>query len=59
MLLMPEGVNMPKMTKSQAKRALLLIDSKASRLFLQNKGLNTQDYIAIDKIVQRALKRLK
>lgn len=50
---------MAKMTKTQAKRALEAIQSKASRLFLQDKGLTTQDYIAIDKIVQRALKRLK
>ena len=50
---------MPKMTKTQARRALQSIHSKASRLFLQEMGLNTADYIAIDKIVQRAVKRLK
>lgn len=47
------------MTKTQARRAIDSMIKKSSRLFLQDKGLTTQDYIALDKILQRALKRLK
>ena len=50
---------MPKPTKAQAKRMLNSINSKASRLFLHDMGLTTNDYIAIDKIMKRALNRLK
>ena len=50
---------MAKMTKAQAKRALDAIDKKSARLFLQDMGLTTQDYIAISKIAQRGFKRLK
>jgi len=52
-------IDMPKPTKGQAKRMLDAIDSKASRLFLHDMGLTTNDYIAIDKIIKKALKRLK
>lgn len=48
-----------KYTKAQAKRALKSIQSKAAKLFLEDKGVNNSDYVAIEKIVMKALNRLK
>ncbi len=52
---------MPKMTKTQASRMLSAMQSKAAKLFMDEKFaiLTTQDYIAIEKILVRAGKRLK
>ena len=48
---------MPKMTKTQAKRALDSIIQKRNRLFDAG-HLNVNDVVAIAKIVERARKRL-
>ena len=52
---------MAKLTKTQANRLLSDMQSKAAKLFLVERFscLTTQDYIAIDKILIRASKRLK
>ena len=56
---------MAKMTKTQKKNSLNSILSKARKLW-QNPGnyaigetLSTQDYMAIEKIVIKSLKKLK
>jgi len=51
---------MAKMTKAQAKRLLKAIDSKARASWADglHQTLTTNDYIAIEKIIKRALKRL-
>jgi hypothetical protein len=56
---------MPKMTKAQIRRSLKMIKSKSRKLFVvevpgdRNKVvLRTNDIVAIDKIVDAALKRL-
>jgi hypothetical protein len=56
---------MAKMTKTQMKRALGTIIGKAGRMspiaghFSQEHPLTTQDFLAIQKICDRAMKRLK
>jgi len=58
---MLEGVNMPKMTKTQIKRALYSIENKAYKIAL-NPGkscLPMKDALAIERIVHRALDKLK
>jgi len=50
------------MTAAQAKRMLKAIDSKAKRLWSDvrwGQGISTPDMIAIEKIVNKNLKRLK
>ena len=49
------------MTKTQAHRLLSDMQSKAAKLFLDDKFscLTTQDYIGIEKILVKASKRLK
>ena len=50
-----------KMTKSQVNRMLSAMQSKAAKLFMDEKFgvLTAADYIAIEKILVRAAKRLK
>ena len=48
-----------KMTKSQAIRAITAMQNKAGKLFLQGQGLDSKDYIALEKILNRAYARLK
>jgi len=50
---------MAKMTKSQTKKSIDAIIVKASKLFLHSDAFSTADYIAMDKILVKALKRLK
>ena len=57
---------MAKMTKSQVKRSLQTIKQKARKLFVVSMPgnrdavvLRTNDIVAIDKIVDAALKRMK
>lgn len=54
---------MAKMTKSQAIKAITRMQNSAGRLFLQTNpnftALTSQDYIALEKILNRAYKRLK
>jgi len=55
---------MAKMTKTQRKRALAAIVQKAQRLTLHSGGpdfqfrMSTQDFIAIEKICMKYLKKL-
>jgi len=56
---------MPKITKSQQKRLVEDIRKKAQKLFMMQKSdypakvLNVNDMIAIEKICDRVMKRIK
>jgi len=52
---------MAKMTKTQISRMLSSMQTKAGKLFMEEKYsvFTTQDYIAIEKILVKAAKRLK
>jgi len=55
---------MAKMTKAQAKRLLLAIDSKTKKIWLDwppstRVIMGTKDMVAIEKIIQKNLKRLE
>lgn len=55
---------MAKMTKSQAKKSIEAIIVKASKLFMRTEAsglkiFSVSDYIALDKILVKALKKLK
>ncbi len=56
---------MAKITKSQQKRLVEDIRKKAQKLFMMQRGdhppkvLNVNDMIAIEKICDKALKRIK
>ena len=56
-----DGVDMAKMTKTQIRRSLQAIKSKARKLFVIDDKvvLRTNDIVAIDKIIDAALKRMK
>jgi len=49
-----------KMTKTQKRNSLKSILSKSKKLWMENSGLvlSTQDYMAIEKIVIKSLKKL-
>lgn len=52
-----------KMTKSEQKRLSLAILSKAQKLWGQNLGgqltMTTKDFIAIEQIIKRTIKRIQ
>jgi hypothetical protein len=50
--------NMAKMTKTQAKRALQQMAQKAFKL-AENGYIRTDDLVAMAKITERCLKRMK
>jgi hypothetical protein len=52
---------MAKLTKTQIRRSLQSIKSKARKLFVIDDKvvLRTNDIVAIDKIIDAALKRMK
>lgn len=52
-------INVAKMTKSQAKKSIQAIIVKSSKVFLNTDAFSTSDFIAMDKILVKALKRLK
>jgi hypothetical protein len=49
---------MPKMTKTQTKRALNAIKTKAKRLWYFTSTMSTNDVVAIEKICDKYLKKL-
>ena len=49
---------MAKMTKTQTKRALNDIKSKAKRLWMFTSSMGTSDVVAIEKICDKYLKKL-
>jgi len=49
---------MAKMTKTEEKNLLKSIAAKAGRLWSVRAAISTVDYIAIDKIVSKYLKKL-
>tara|TARA_B100001059_G_C17611136_1_gene464627 strand:- start:468 stop:641 length:174 start_codon:yes stop_codon:yes gene_type:complete len=53
-------IKMPKMTKTQRKNAYKAILSKAGKLWQLGSfgGMSTKDYIAIEAIVNKYLKRI-
>jgi len=52
-------MRMAKPTKAQAKRMVTSIKSKATRLFLHDMGMTSNDYLALDRIMTKVRKRLK
>jgi hypothetical protein len=50
---------MKKMTKTQSKKSVEYVIIKVTKLFLNSDCFSTADYIAIDKILTKALKRLQ
>jgi len=61
---MLEGDNMPKLTKSQAKKRLNEAKKKVQTVYMLGIGINpnpvqTQDLVAIEKIINKCLNRIK